>query len=210
MPAKRGADTPTSREAFDVAVVGGGVIGLAVAWRARGRGLRTCVLDRGALGHATTHVAAGMLAPVAEADAGERALLALGLESARRWPSFAAELEDVSGIAVGYRRCGTLVVGRDRDEAEHVQRELELRERLGLPVRRLLPSEARALEPALATKLRSAFEAPDDHAVDPRLVARALEAAAGRAGVEVRRGAAATEVLSDGEHVTGARLAGGE
>jgi glycine oxidase len=51
-----------------------------------------------------------MLAPVAEADPGERELLALGLESARRWPAFAAELEEASGQGVGYRTCGTLVV----------------------------------------------------------------------------------------------------
>src|SRR5215218_10812913 len=104
----------TIPERLELAVVGGGVAGLAVAWRARARGLTVVVLERGAFGAGASHVAAGMLAPVSEADAGERALLALGLESARRWPAFAAELEDASGLGVDHRGQGTLLVARDR------------------------------------------------------------------------------------------------
>ena len=63
----------------DVAVLGGGAIGLAIAWRARQRGLSVVLVDKGDLGRGASHVAAGMLAPVAEADPGERALLELGL-----------------------------------------------------------------------------------------------------------------------------------
>jgi glycine oxidase len=191
---------------FDVAILGGGIIGLAVAWRARARGLDVCVLERGAPGRATTHVAAGMLAPVAEADAGERPLLALGLESARRWPQFAAELEEASGVEVGLRRCGTLMVARDRDEAEALERELALREALGLRAARLMPSQARRLEPALAPALRLGLELPDDHAVDPRRVARALATAAEAAGVALRAGAE-VEAVRPGE---GLAVRGGE
>jgi len=168
------------------------------------------LLDRGPLGAETTAVAAGMLAPVSEADAQERALTRLGLESARRWPAFAAELEDVSGIEVGYRACGTLVLARDPDEAEGLTRELALRERLGLAARALLPSQARTLEPALAPGLRAALEIPGDHAVDPRLVAAALAAAAERAGVTLRPATAVERLLEENGRVTGVALAGGE
>ncbi|HEY5143854.1 MAG TPA: FAD-dependent oxidoreductase, partial [Solirubrobacteraceae bacterium] len=190
MPAKRGVDvlSHTQHTSYDVVIVGGGACGLAVAWRARGRGLSVCVLDRGELGAATSAVAAGMLAPVSEADAGEPALVALGMEGARRWPAFAGELEDVSGAVVGYRACGTLVVARDRDEAEALERELALRERLGLQTRRVLPSEARALEPALAPTVRLALEVPSDHAVDPRALCAALAGAAERAGAALHPG----------------------
>ena len=169
----------------DVAVVGGGVIGLAAAWRARQRGLEVAVLDRGAFGAGASSAAAGMLAPVAEADAQERDLLALNLESARRWPAFAAELADVTGIDCGYRACGALLLARDRDEAEHVERERALRERLGLRVERLLGSEARRREPALAPSLRLALHLPDDHAVEPVRVVAALVEACTRAGVRL-------------------------
>ena len=59
----------------DVVVVGGGVIGLACAWRAAQRGLRVLVLERDTPGAGASGVAAGMLAPVTEADFGEEELL---------------------------------------------------------------------------------------------------------------------------------------
>jgi glycine oxidase len=169
----------------DVAVVGGGVTGLAAAWRARQRGLEVAVLDRGELGGGTSRVAAGMLAPVGEADSQERGLLLHNLESARRWPAFAQELADVTDLDVGYRACGALLLARDRDEAEHVERERDLRERLGLRVQRLLGSEARRREPALAPSLRLALALPDDHAVEPVRVVAALVEACTRAGVKL-------------------------
>jgi glycine oxidase len=181
----------------DVAVVGGGVIGLAVAWRARQRGLEVVVAEReDAVGRGASYAAAGMLAPVAEADPQERALLAHNLESARRWSSFAAELADVTGVDVGYRTCGALLVARDRDEAEHVEREREQRERLGLRVERLLGSEARRREPALAPGVRLALELPDDHAVEPALVVAALAEACRRAGVTIITGHTVTDLAT--------------
>jgi len=193
----------------DVAVIGGGIIGLAVAWRARARGLSVTVLERGELAGEATHVAAGMLAPVAEADPGERALLALGLDGAGRWPAFAAVLEEASGLPVGYRTCGTLVLARDRDESEHLDRELALRGELGLRAGRLLPSQARRLEPGLAPTLRGALDVPDDHCVDPRLVAAALGVAAGRAGVVLRPRTAVARIDVVGDRAVGVTLADG-
>jgi glycine oxidase len=188
---------PAARDPiYDVAIVGGGIVGLAIAWRARARGLTVLVLDRGELGVGTSRVAAGMLAPVAEADAGERALLELGLRSAARWPQFAQELVDASGVDIDYRTCGTLMLARDRDEAEALERERDLRERLGLRVERLLPSAARRLEPALAPTLRGALHLPDDHAVDPRLVCAALARACERAGAVLRPGVEVDDLAS--------------
>jgi glycine oxidase len=198
--------------AFDAAIVGGGLIGLSAAWRAAARGLSVCVLDRGELGRGTSHVSAGMLAPISEADARERALLRLGLESARAWPAFAAELEAASDVDVDYRPQGTLLVARDRDEAEALDRELALRACFGLRAERLRPSHARRLEPALAPTVRLALDVPDDHAVDPRLVVAALARAAERAGAVLRPHAEVAEfkpgagvVLSDSRELVRAQ-----
>ncbi len=194
----------------DVAVIGGGIIGLAIAWRAAQRGLTVCVLERGELGAGTSHVAAGMLAPVTEADPGELALLELGLRSARAWPAFARELGDAAGTDAGVRDSGALVVARDRDEAQALERELALRLELGLEVRRLLPSAARRLEPALAPTVRLALDVPGDHCVDPRAVVLALAQAARRAGVTLRTGRAVERIELQGATVAGVGLAGGE
>jgi glycine oxidase len=193
-----------------VAVAGGGAIGLAVAWRAAQRGLRVTVLERDAPGSGASSVAAGMLAPVTEASPLERPLLELGLASAAAYPAFAAELRDASGIDPGYIECGSLLVARDTDEAEALERELEVRETLGLEVGRLRPSQARRREPALAPSIRLALEIPSDHAIDPRALTAALAEACRRRGVELRAGAEVGAIEVGSDRVVGARLANGE
>jgi glycine oxidase len=187
---------------IDVAVAGGGAIGLACAWRAAERGLRTVVLDAGDAG--AWQVAAGMLAPVTEAEPGESALLELGLRSARAFEAFCAALEEP-----GYRTSGTLVVARDRDEAEALEHQLAFRRELGLEVERLRPSQARRVEPALAPTVRLALDVPNDHSVDPRRMIAALAGAFERAGGTLRR-ARVEALVTDGARVAGLRLAGGE
>ena len=172
----------------DVLVVGGGAIGLAIAWRAARRGMSVALLERDGAGEGTSRVAAGMLAPVAEVEFGGagRRMLELALRSAALWPGFAAELQAASGAEIAMRPTGTLLLARDDDEEAELERQLEFRRSLGLEVRRLRPSEAREREPALAPTLRAALEAPGDHSVDPRPVLRALREACIRAGVEMR------------------------
>lgn len=157
------------------------MIGLSVAWRARQAGLSVALIDRAEPGRGTSDCAAGMLAPVSEADPAERPLLELLIRSAASWPAFAAELD------VPIRTTGTLFVARDGDGAEAIDRELEIRSRLGLQVERLLPSAARSLEPALAPTIRLAASLPGDHSVEPRQVVRALIAACEGSGVDFVR-----------------------
>lgn len=195
---------------FDVAVIGGGVIGLAIAWRAQQRGLRTLLLERDALAQGSSHAAAGMLAPVSEATASEHALFALGRASAARYPAFVEELRVASGHDPGYLACGTLAVARDRDEAEALERERAVCESFGFAVQRLRPSEARRVEPALAPTLRLALQIPDDHAIDPRRLCAALAAAVRRAGGTIREHVAVAGLDVAGERVTGVLLADGE
>ncbi len=195
--------------AVDVAVVGGGAIGLSIAWRASTRGLRVLVLERDRVGGGTSHVAAGMLAPIAEARPAEEPLLELGLRSAGAYPEFVRELTRAANQDVGYSRCGTLLVARDEDEARVLERELELRRRYGLAVVRLRPSAARRLEPALTPALRLALDVPDDHAVDPRRLTAGLAAAIRGAGGEIREGTAVSAVEHTAGRVRGVTLADG-
>jgi glycine oxidase len=195
----------------DVLVAGGGIVGLYVAWRARERGLSVRVLDAGDDDGIAWPVAAGMLAPISEAQFGEagRRALELGLAAVRRWPSAARELGEASGIDPRLRDAGTLVLARDRDEAEALERELRYREELGLPVARLLPSEARRSEPALAPTLRAAIDVPGDHSVDPRRVVAGLRYLLGddvRTGARVERVAPGEVELDSGEVLRAGRV----
>jgi glycine oxidase len=196
-----------------VAVVGGGIIGLAVAWRAAQRGLDVTVLERDRAGAGAAHVAAGMLAPVAEVEFGAagRTLLELGSASAGLWPAFAAELGEASGERVALGGSETLFVARDADEAAELERQLDFRRSLGLPVRRLRASEARDREPALAPTIRMALALGGERTVDPRRVLDALRRACQRAGVAVREGVTVGGVELDaaGDRVAGVRLGDG-
>lgn len=194
---------------YDALIAGGGLIGLACAWRAARRGLRVRVLERDRAGAAASAVAAGMLAPVGEASWGEDALLGLGMASLELWPRFAAELEAESGELAGLGREGALHVALDRDEAEALRRHHELHRELGLDSEWLRPSGCRRLEPGLAPSVRAGLQVPGEGVADPVAATAALLAALARIGVEVDEGAevAGLDLGPDGCEVT---LAGGE
>jgi len=203
---------PSAARSPDVLVIGGGIVGLAIAWRAAERGLSVSLLERDATGQGASRVAAGMLAPVSEVEFGNggRRLLALGLRSAEIWPTFARRLEAVAGMSVGLRQTGILFLARDDDEARELERQIALRDSLGLRSRRLRPSQAREWEPALAPTIRLALELPDDHSVDPRRVLAALRLACLSSSVELREHAFVTRLSLDGGAVSGVELADGE
>ncbi|MEU8032543.1 glycine oxidase ThiO [Streptomyces sp. NPDC049099] len=170
----------------DVLVIGGGIIGLVTAWRAAQRGLATAVADPGPGGGAA-RVAAGMLAAVSELHYGEETLLALNLESARRYPDFAAELTELTGHDLGYRRCGTLQVALDADDRAHLRELHALQRRCGLESEWLSGRDCRRLEPMLAPGVRGGLRVDGDHQIDPRRLAAALVTACERAGVVFHR-----------------------
>ncbi|MFY1680424.1 glycine oxidase ThiO [Micromonospora sp. WMMD730] len=172
----------------DVAIVGAGPVGLAIAWRCATRGLRVAVHDP-APGSGASRVAAGMLAPVAEAYFGERELTGLLTASAARWPGFAAELTEATATEFGYRTDGTLVVGLTGDDLAEARRLWSYQQGLGLPISALRPSQLREREPALTPRLRGGAVAPGDHQVDPRRLVDALRVAAGQAGATLLPGA---------------------
>jgi len=198
-----------SRESYDVAVVGGGLVGLACAWRAAERGMSVVVLERDSAGAATSSVAAGMLAPVTEADFGEEAVLRLGLASRELWPAFAAELEERSGLPTHFTESGALVVAAERDDVGELRRLNDLQRELGLEAEWLGPRECRRLEPGLAPRIAGGVLAPRDAHVAPRAVAAALQAAFEAAGGELAEGAEVAEIERDGDRVTGVRLVAG-
>jgi glycine oxidase len=179
-----------NRHKYDVLVVGGGIIGLVTAWRAAQHGLRTAVADPDPGGGAA-RVAAGMLAAVTELQYGEQTLLGLNLASARRYPSFAAELTEATGLDLGYRPCGTLAVALDADDRAQLRELHTFQHSLGLESEWLSGRECRRLEPLLAPGVRGGLWVDGDHQVDPRRLAIALLRAAELAGVVFHRAAVA-------------------
>ncbi|WP_165969597.1 FAD-dependent oxidoreductase [Nonomuraea terrae] len=214
-------------------IVGGGVVGLSVAWRLAREGRPVTVIDP-APGSGASYAAAGMLAPVSEVTYTEAPLLRLGVASLRRWPAFAAELaadaglgttgleaggQESAGHAVGLRLAqggppgrgldlradGTLDVAFGADDLAALEELAAFMDKLGLPVERLTGRECRRLEPMLAPSVRGGLLAPDDAWVNPRRVTAALLTALERRGVPLVR-ARATGLLHEGDAVVGVRL----
>ena len=169
---------------FDAVVVGGGIIGLASAWRAQQRGLRVCVLERGEPGSGASRVAAGVLGPDPETPG----FTALARASAALWPTFAHELGDV-----GYTRCGSLVLTFDRDELEDDW---------------LDGDTCRALEPGISAECVGGFLLEEDAQVDPRRVIAALRDRVADivTGADVVGIAPDGVELADGSNVSGDRV----
>jgi glycine oxidase len=164
---------------FDAVVVGGGIIGLAVALRAEQRGLRVCVLERGEPGDGATRAAAGVLAPDPETPG----FTALATRSAELWPAFAEELG-----AVGYTRCGSLELAFA--EADVGEDWLDGR-------------TCRALEPGISPDCLGGLVLDADAQVDPRRVVRALAERVDdlRAHADVVAVAPDHVVLADGSRI---------
>ncbi len=130
----------------DVLIVGGGVVGLGIAWRLAQRGASVTVIDRGPMaGEASSH-AAGMLVPLAEAQ-GPGAFLDLCLASLRKYPAFAEELLAATGVDIELGRAGTLHVALGKEGADALTRSFAWLQTLPFNVERLDAAGARAREP---------------------------------------------------------------
>ncbi|WP_194832158.1 glycine oxidase ThiO [Nocardia sp. XZ_19_369] len=167
-----------------LAVVGGGVIGLGVAWRAAEAGWSVTLFDP-AVGSGASWVAGGMLAPLSEGWPGEDRVLEFGAASLARWPEFAARVEGATGVAVLVADA-TLTVALDAADAADLRTVAEWVGGRGHELQVLDRAGVRALEPNLARTVRAGLHASAEPAVDNRRLLAALRQAAEAAGVQVR------------------------
>jgi glycine oxidase len=162
---------------FDTAIVGGGVIGLAIGWRLASTGKRVAIIDRGEAGRAASWASGGMLGNDAEIGFEELEVYSLGAASTKLWPDFVRDLEEASGLDVGYRTEGTLMVADDADGAANLRRIFRFQQEQKVPVEWIAVSRALELEPLLTPRLTAAVLSESDRQVDPRLMVTALKKA---------------------------------
>jgi glycine oxidase len=186
-----------------VAIIGGGIIGLALGWRLAQRGAETTVFERDTIGLGASYAAAGMLAAGCEAEPGEQALGVLNHESLALWPDFAAELEAASGMEIGLRREGTMLIALNRDDAAKLRHDMEFQKSQGIDLEWLTPAEARAREPYLAPQLAGAVFSPGDWQVDNRAATAALAEAFRRSGGVLRERLPVLRIETDGGRARG-------
>jgi len=202
-----------------VAVIGGGVIGLACALELRARGADVAVYERGTeLGGGATTRAAGMLAAAFEwgLEQDQLALAGLARRAGEMWPAYAARVERLSGGTVEFSAEGSIVVARTAAETAWLEDLAAACQARDLPVRRLSAAELKREERAVTGDVRGALLLPEDRQVDPQLLLLRMAAALSRVGVGLklgrmveRVGAGAEFLMPDGERVDRVVLATG-
>lgn len=194
---------------FDAAIIGGGVIGCAIAWRLGQAGLRVVVIERGEPGREASWAAGGMLAPLAEANQAD-AFLELAVASRAMYADFAAELRTLTGIDIEYRTEGTLYLAFTEADEQELTHRWQWQHEAGLNVKKLNAACVQKLEPLLNPALRWALKFPDDHQVDNRRLVTALVTAARQSGVECWAHTDATEIILANARVEGLNTTRGE
>lgn len=196
---------------YDVAIVGGGIIGATIALELARDKLTTVVLDRQQPGREASWAAAGMLSPAPDSRR-DTPLVPLLRRSLQLYPEFVATIEEESGKPTGYARNGTLQIfcgsngeaDRDVEITEHRQ--------LGLTTEPIALETAREWEPSIGPSAAAVAYLPDEATIEPRLLMEGVLSAARGHRVEIRSDCEVTGllrlegrctgVIARGEHIT--------
>jgi len=188
----------------DVLIVGGGIIGCALAYYLAKEGVRSTVLERGEIGGEASGASAGMLAPLAEAH-GPGPFLDLALRSLRMFPTLVEELQELTGIDVGYWECGLLKVALSPSDEARLRARYQWLSSLGMGVELLRGEEARLLEPRLSPQVTLALLSPQEGQVEAGSLTQALAEAARRLGAVIEVGTEALGLIHRKGRVMGVR-----
>lgn len=190
----------------DVVVVGGGVMGAAAAWKMAQAGLDVVVLEKSVPGAEASSAAAGILGAHSEAE-GPGPMADLLLSGLGRYAEWAEALREHTGIDVGFRQSGALRVGLTRREARRIRRSASWLKRHGRRVHSVDGRSARRFEPELCA-VEGGVHFPDDGRVDPKLLFRAVQVAARKAGARFEIGAYVRRLLVANARVGGVAMEG--
>ncbi len=190
-------------------IIGGGIIGGAVAWRLAREGAEVTILERGQCGAEASWAAAGMIAPQAEAQ-GPGPFFDLCLKGRERFDAIAPGLRRDSGIDFEHGAGGILYVAFNAEEQAELQERADWQRRSGGTVVELSGKQAQELEPEVAPEVIYALHMPRDRSVDNREVTRAYIAAAKAHGAQVREQTRVEAIVADGGRAVAVKLATGE
>ncbi len=194
---------------YDTLIIGGGVIGLSIAWRLAETGQRVAVVDRGPMGREASWAGAGILPPANRRAASHPLdeLRGLSLELHGVW---AQELRELTGIDTGYRVCGGLYLASTLGEAAALRGLMATSVEEGVKAERLTLDELGQLEPALkpaaaSGRIRSCYLLPEEAQLRNPWHMKALAAACTAAGVTLLPEQEVVELHVEGDRLTAAR-----
>jgi len=194
---------------MDVIVVGGGIIGLSLAYELATRGASVTLLEQGQWGGEASQAAAGMLAPYKEfKEAGP--LFELGRKSLLLYPEWALQLENETGIDVQLKRGGILTVAASEGEITELHAKFVWQKNAGCNLEWLAADVLHEREPLLSPKMQAGIFSTDEGDVNNQLLLKALHAACLRRGVVMYEGNVVTGLVTTGDRVIGVKTTAGE
>jgi glycine oxidase len=193
----------------DVVIVGGGVIGCAIAYFLRGRDVAVTVLERGEIGGQASSAAAGLLAPLGPLS-GPGPFADLLLSGFAALLRLIPELEEESGLRLGYEQSGALRTVSSPKRVAHLQQRFSRWQPLGLQLHWLSRDEVRQREPLLAAEICGAVYAPQESQIAAPRVVQAFAGAAQRRGARIYSHQEISRLLTHRTKVTGVATAQGE
>ena len=176
--------------AYDIVIVGAGIVGAACAAECAQGGLKTLVLDRGPIGGGTTAAGMGHIVVMDDSEA----QFALTAYSAALWRQLRPELPPEAE----YDPCGTLWLAADDEEMAEVHRKKKFYTERGVAAEVLDAAAVQKAEPNLRPGMAGGLLVPGDAVLYPPCAAKFLIDIARRHGAEVRVGTAVRELRADG------------
>ena len=191
----------TSLGDHDVIVLGGGVIGCAIAFFLAKKGVRPLLVERGQLGSEATRAASGVVLP----HPGGGTLDRLANESFRMFPKLVDELKDLGGVDPEYERTGRIDAALNEWEGASLRGSSERYAQAGISAEWLDGEAVKKIEPLISPSVTGGLYVPESACVSGGLLASAFAAAATRLGAEVRCDLGEVSLVTDGKAISGVR-----
>lgn len=195
---------PISSNLYDVIVIGGGAVGLSIAYHLAHQNVkRILLLERNQLTSGTSWHAAGIVGPLRATP------------NMTRLASYATELfpklKDETGQDTGYRKTGGYWLARQSERHDELHRIAAVGRHMGLHPEMIDDKQLAAALPCLDTNgVSMVMSVPEDGSVNPVDLCMAYAKAGKQLGVEIREGARVNALIKSGDRVTGVALSDGQ
>ncbi len=188
----------------DVIIVGGGVIGCALAYALAKERVRVLVLEQHQVGSGATYASAGMVAPLSDSPAGHP-LMDLGLQSYRMYEAWVREVEEASGFSIECLPSGILRIALTEEDEGELKAGVRHAAKLGFAVQWLGTEDALEVEPLLSPRIRGASFSPGEPQLNASRYVEALRRAALARGATFLEQTPAVGLARNGAKATGVR-----
>ena len=196
-------------DSVDIAIIGGGVMGCAIAWQLARRGVSSALVERGVFGGGASGATAGVVGPLWHLDPADPAMFGLGMRSLELFPEWAAELTE-AGVNPEFQQNGVMKLALAEEDVEELRHFFQWQSRLDLGVQWLDTPEILKREPQVNPQALAALYSPSEGCVRGQRLCHALVHAAGRLGARLYERTEVTALSHEGDQITGIATTAGD